>query len=79
MCAVGLVVEGSQISVVVPGGPCDKVFSGGGSIQEGDEIVEVDGVSYGAKIDKERLPAVRLNFISLNIHTSRDMLAPLYW
>ena len=53
--AVGLVVEGSHVSAVVPGGPCDKKFATG-AIQEGDAIVEVDGQAHGT----DSLPVVSI-------------------
>jgi len=42
-----------MVSAVVPGGPCDKEF-GGGSIEEHDKIVEVDGKEHS----EDNLPHV---------------------
>eukprot|EP00290_Baffinella_frigidus_P051278 CAMPEP_0180401892 /NCGR_PEP_ID=MMETSP0989-20121125/38546_1 /TAXON_ID=697907 /ORGANISM="non described non described, Strain CCMP2293" /LENGTH=87 /DNA_ID=CAMNT_0022404915 /DNA_START=38 /DNA_END=298 /DNA_ORIENTATION=- len=38
---VGLVVEGCQVSAIVPGGPLDKDFRGV-TVQPGDVVVMVD-------------------------------------
>jgi hypothetical protein len=58
---VGLVVEGCKVGAVVPGGPCDKVF-GSVTIQEHDEIVEVDGKVY----DSEGLPKVSTEYFRVS-------------
>jgi hypothetical protein len=51
-----------MVSAVVPGGPCDKSFNGG-TIQEDDEIVEIDGKKY----DSEGLPAVSSDPLSTSL------------
>ena len=74
MRAVGLVVEGCQVSAVVPGGPCDKAFSGG-NIEEDDEIVEVDGKAY----DSESLPIVSKPHATSGNHAAMHMLHHVVW
>lgn len=52
---VGLVVEGTNISAIVPGGPADEAVKGT-KLDAHDKILEVDGEKATAK----NLPVVRM-------------------